>query len=371
MLVQTQLDATGSPERLAALRSYEILDTLREAEFDELAELAAVICGVPISVINLIEDHRQWFKAEVGLGIRETPLDVSICRHVLLQPGITVISDLQNDPRMCLNPLVTADAGLRFYAGCLLETPEGHGIGTLCVLDRMPRELTKAQQIALKTLARQVMAQLELRRSLKQKSQLLEQQEMLLKEINHRTKNHLQLIIGLIQLQARRLTDSSARAALLDTSRRITSIAAVHEKLYQANQVDAVNAGTYLREVIAGIRGSAPSETSFSVSMDNVVLPLDKAIPLALILNELVTNSLKYAYDESTPGEVNIQLRVLGDQICLKVSDSGVGLPKGFVFKKSPSVGMKIIRSLTQQLKGETAFVNRTPGVECRLTFPR
>jgi len=370
MLMHSPLEAVDLPERLAALRSYEILDTPREAEFDELAELAAQICDAPISVINLIEDHRQWFKAEVGLGIRETPLDVSICRHVLLQPGITVIQDLREDPRMCINPLVTADSGLRFYAGCLLETSDGHGIGTLCVLDRQPRELTQGQQVALRTLSKQVMAQLELRRSLKQKSELLEQQEMLLKEINHRTKNHLQLIIGLIQLQIRQLTDPSARAALMDTSRRITSIAAVHEKLYQADQVDAVNASTYLSEVIVGIKGSAPVETSFSLDMDDVVLPLDKAIPLALILNELVTNSLKYACDEITPGAVSIRLKVVQDTISMVVADNGAGLSEGFDFKKSPSVGMKIIRSLTQQLRGEIVFLNACPGLECRLTFP-
>jgi GAF domain-containing protein len=189
MLMPNHHDPADSIERLAALRSYEILDTPRESEFDELVQLAAEICEAPISVVNLIEDRRQWFKAEVGLGIRETPLDVSICRHVLLQPGITMISDLRNDPRMCANPLVTADSGLRFYAGCLLETPDGHGIGTLCVLDRSPRVLTSRQQSALKTLANQVMAQLELRRSLRQKTRLLEQQEMLLKEVNHRTKS--------------------------------------------------------------------------------------------------------------------------------------------------------------------------------------
>lgn len=371
MLTLSSIDSTDSPQRLAALRDYDVLDTPRETDFDELVELAARICGAPISVVNLIEDHRQWFKAEVGLGIRETPLDVSICRHVLLQPGITIIPDLRNDPRMCFNPLVAVDSGLRFYAGCLLETPEGYGIGTLCVLDRQPRVLSEDQQVALRTLAKQVMTQLELRRVVKQKTQLIEQQEMLLKEINHRTKNHLQLIIGLIQLQIRQLADPQARSALTDTCRRITSIAAVHEKLYQADQVDAVDAGTYLAEVIGGIKGSAPSGTTFVETMESVVLPLDKAIPLALILNELITNSLKYAYGEAAPGAVKIELKVVDAEVWLTVTDQGRGIPDGFQFKKSPSIGMKIIRSLSQQLHGEMLFLNCNPGLECRLTFPR
>ncbi|MEE4677776.1 histidine kinase dimerization/phosphoacceptor domain -containing protein [Pseudomonas alliivorans] len=362
-------DTADSPERLAALRSYGILDTPRESDFDDLVELAARLCGAPISVVNLIEDHRQWFKAEVGLGIDETPLDVSICRHVLLQPGLTIISDLREDPRMCLNPLVTADAGLRFYAGCLLQTAEGHGLGTLCILDRQPRTLTDEQQSALVVLARQVMTQLELRRSLLEKDQLLLQKEMLLKEVNHRTKNHLQLIIGLIQLQIRQMSDPQAQAALVDTCRRITSIAAVHEKLYQADQVEAVNAGAYLAQVIAGIQGSASSQTFFVVDMDSVVLSLDKAIPLALILNELITNALKYAYDETTTGSVSISLKTVDGQIRLIVADQGKGLPQGFEVRKNSSVGMRIIRSLAQQLKGDIAFIDSAPGLECRLLF--
>lgn len=371
MISQSFIDPSESPERLAALHGYEILDTPRESDFDELVSLAAAICDAPISVMNLIDSHRQWFKAEIGLGIRETPLDVSICRHVLLQPGITVIRDLRDDPRMSSNPLVTADEGLRFYAGCLLETPEGYGLGTLCILDRHPRELTQQQKVALLTLAKQVMAQMELRRSLKQKNQLLEQKDMLLKEINHRTKNHLQLIIGLIQLQIRQLGDPQARAALVDTSRRIMSIAAVHEKLYQADQVETVNAGIYLTELIEGLQGSASTQTRFLIDVDDVILPLDMAIPLALVLNELVTNALKYAYAGKAPDNVLIELKASMSHILLTVKDTGAGLPEGFDFKKHSSVGMKIIKSLTRQLRGEVSMLNTNPGLQCSLKFPR
>ncbi|MFJ4544206.1 sensor histidine kinase [Pseudomonas sp. NPDC088885] len=370
MISQSFIDPCDSPERLAVLHGYEILDTPREADFDELVSLAAAICDAPISVMNLIDRHRQWFKAETGLGIRETPLDVSICRHVLLQPGITVIPDLRADPRMSSNPLVTADEGLRFYAGCLLETAEGYGLGTLCILDRHPRQLSPQQKIALVTLAKQVMAQMELRRSLRQKNQLLEQKDMLLKEINHRTKNHLQLIIGLIQLQIRQLADPVARAALVDTSRRIMSIAAVHEKLYQADQVETVNAGTYLAELIDGLRGSASAQTRFVIDLDDVILPLDKAIPLALVLNELVTNALKYAYADKSAGDVFIELKAAAGQVLLNVTDKGAGLPAGFDLKQHSSVGMKIIKSLTRQLRGEMSMLNMSPGLQCSLRFP-
>ncbi|WPO98228.1 histidine kinase dimerization/phosphoacceptor domain -containing protein [Pseudomonas sp. HR96] len=369
MQATAQLSDGDPGNRLAALYSYDIVDTPREAAFDDLVLLAAKICGTPISVINLIETHRQWFKAEVGLGIRETPLDLSICRHVLMQPGLTVIPDLREDQRMCHNPLVTADDGLRFYAGCLLQTPDGYGIGTLCVLGREPRTLTDDQQQALRTLANQVMAQMELRKSLKQKTRLLEQQEMLLKEVNHRTKNNLQLIINLIELQIRQIDDATARAALVDTSRRIMSIAAVHDKLYRADQVDAVDTADYLLEVVRGVEATAGSNISFNVSLASIMLPLDKAIPLALMVNELVTNSLKYAYPNQAPGLIQVRLDEEGGLATLTIADEGLGLPQGFEQKQSRSLGMRIITSLARQIGAEVVFVNLRPGVECRVSF--
>lgn len=370
------IDEPFSPARLAALRSYGVLDTPREADFDELVGLAAKICGTPISVVNLIEEDRQWFKAEVGLGIRETPLDVSICRHVLLQPGITVIPDLLADPRMCLNPLVTANAGLRFYAGCLLKTPDGHGIGTLCVLDHQPRALSEDQLSALAVLANQVMGQMELRRTISQKTRLVEQQQvllaqqdLLLKEVHHRTKNNLQLIIGLIELQLRKMEGQEARTALADISRRIMSIAAVHEKLYQTDLIDMVDAGVYLRSVVEGITATSPAHVSLELDIASVLLPMDLAIPLALIVNELVTNALKYAYDENASGPITVSLAPVDGLWRLSVTDSGKGLPADFVPQKSRSLGMKIIASLTRQLKGELEFIDNRPGLACRLIF--
>lgn len=159
--------------RLAALNRYDILDTPTEPTFDNIAELAADLCEAPIAVVNFIADGRQWFKAEVGIGQRELPLDVSICRHAILQPGLFVVPDLTADPRFTDNPLVTAAGGLRFYAGALLETSEGLPLGTVCVLDNKPRPdgLTEKQAKLLKTLARQVMSELELRRSLEEARQ--------------------------------------------------------------------------------------------------------------------------------------------------------------------------------------------------------
>jgi signal transduction histidine kinase len=158
-------------ERLDALYRYRILDTPREAMFDEVAQLAADLCGAPIGVVNLIGDGRQFFKAEVGLGVRETPLESSICRHAILEDEFLLIPDATLDPRLADNPLVHGETHLRFYAGALLKTAEGFPIGTLCVLDTQPRTLSEVQQRALKVLAHQIMSQLELRLALEGKSE--------------------------------------------------------------------------------------------------------------------------------------------------------------------------------------------------------
>lgn len=150
--------------RVAALRAYDILDTPREDEFDEVVRVVSAICGTPISVINLIDSERQWFKAEVGLGVRETPLPASICAHAILQPDLFIVPDTLEDKRFSDNPLVTGDPRLRFYAGALLETPEGLPLGTICVLDYKPRELDDNQKALLRLTARQIMKMLELRR---------------------------------------------------------------------------------------------------------------------------------------------------------------------------------------------------------------
>jgi signal transduction histidine kinase len=158
-------------KRLQALRRYDILDTPRETAFDEIAQLAAEICGTPIAVVNLIDEGRQFFKAEVGLGVRETPLETSFCAKAILEDEFLLVPDATRDTRFDCNPLVTGEPGLRFYAGALLKTPEGLPIGTLCVLDMEPKALSALQQRTLQVLARQVMSQLDLRLSLKQRDE--------------------------------------------------------------------------------------------------------------------------------------------------------------------------------------------------------
>jgi PAS domain S-box-containing protein len=173
-------DYTTDPARLDALASFAILDSPPEQGFDDIVELATQICETPVALVSLVSSDRQWFKARRGFEACETDLDSSVCAFALVEPDLLIIPDLARDVRTRSNPLVSGEPHIRFYAGAPLRTAEGHVLGSLCVIDDKPRPdgLTARQSSALKNLARQVMAQLELRRAVAERDDALASQEV-------------------------------------------------------------------------------------------------------------------------------------------------------------------------------------------------
>jgi diguanylate cyclase (GGDEF)-like protein len=192
--------------RLRALEHYGILDTLPERSFDDFAQLAAIICGTPIAMISLLDDHRQWFKARVGISATETPREDAFCARAIMDPtSVMVVEDSHADDRFAKSALVLGDPYIRFYAGAPLVTPTGEALGTLCVIDTVPREITPLQITGLQMLAAQVVSQLELRRSILTLEDVVLKQETHVKELKNSTRD---LKIAESKLIAAAMTDA-------------------------------------------------------------------------------------------------------------------------------------------------------------------
>jgi len=190
--------------RLQALRRYKILDTDPENAFDDLTILASHICQTPVALISLIDSDRQWFKSKHGISVSETPREVSFCAVAIQQTDLFVVPDASKDPRFSSNPFVVSDPKIRFYAGAPFTSSDGHPLGTLCVVDVVPRALTPNQEAALLSLSRQVQAQFELRRNLIELRTALDERDHAEAERDHtiielqRSLDHVKRLSGLL-----------------------------------------------------------------------------------------------------------------------------------------------------------------------------
>jgi len=177
------LTPKNEKRRLEVLWQYDVLDTVPERVFDDLTELAAKICEAPIALLTLVDEKRQWFKSRQGLSERETSRDISFCGHAIMQDRLFIVPDATHDKRFAHNPLVVNEPKIRFYAGAPLVTPDGHALGTLCVIDKVPRTLRPDQKRALEILSRHVMTQLELRRRSLELTRARKEQKVLISDL--------------------------------------------------------------------------------------------------------------------------------------------------------------------------------------------
>ena len=360
----TPMFASSHPrqgERLEALRRYEILDTPREAEFDDIAALIADICEAPVAVVNFIDADRQWFKAECGLGVRSTPLETSLCSHVILENRFVEIPDTLADPRMCDNPLCTADGGFRFYAGALLETAEGLPLGTLCVLDVKPRTLTPLQRHAIVTLAGRVMSELNLRLSLRV-------QDVLRREIDHRVKNSLASIAAVIHIQSARSDSAAARDALAAVGSRLTALSALHEEMQLGSDGEAVDAASLIGRSVGKLRSIVGDQVAFALELAPTLVPSDHANAIALIVNEFVTNSARHGFGAGAAGTISIALRPSAGGYALILRDDGRGDARALeAVEASKGLGSRVVATLARSIGAAPRWTVAHPGMRLDL----
>ena len=307
-------------ERLAELHSFGVLDTAPDPAFDEVVDLLASMLDMPVTLISLVDEHRQWFRARHGFEPSETPLDQSICGHAILDDGLLVIEDTLADPRTADNPLCCGTlSDMRFYAGAPLVTRSGHRIGTLCVLDTVPRQLSQRQKKLILVMARQVMRQLDLQRALRNK-------EILRGEIDHRVKNSLQTVASTIRLYRARLDSDDAREALDAVARRVDAISQLHAELNLTSKMHHVGLDTYLERVGHLLQRQAPSGTRIETYAEALEVDSRVAASLGIIANEFAANATKYAHPEQgEPLQIRFSLNRTGvNQMTLVCEDNGV-----------------------------------------------
>lgn len=346
-------------ERLAELRSFGVLDSAPDPAFDEVVELLASLLEVPVALISLVDEQRQWFKARFGMEPGQTPLEQSICAHAILSEDILEIEDTMLDLRSADNPLCCGTISkMRFYAGAPLITRSGHCIGTLCVLDDKPRKLTAQQRKLLKVMAGQVMRQLDLQRALHNK-------EVLREEIDHRVKNSLQTVASTIRLYRARSNEAETRDALDAIARRVDSVSQLHAELNLTSKMHFVRLDTYLSRVATLLQRHAPAEVDFEVDVPRIEVESRVAASIGVVANEFAANAMKYAFHEGDPKPViRFELRETGvNRIQFTCRDNGSGPEPGSTLDAlaSTALGARLLEAAVSQVGG-TVVERREPG---------
>ncbi len=350
-------------QRLAALRELEILDTDFEDEYDHIVELASHLCEVPIAVVNLIDTDRQWFKAEKGLGVRSTPLDTSLCSHVILEKDFVEIPDTLRDPRMSDNPLCLEEGGLRFYAGALLKSEDGLPLGTLCVLDNQPRTLTQFQVKALRMLAGQVNRLLDLRLSLKR-------QQIFQQEIDHRVKNSLASVYGLVRMQASR-AQGEVREALDVVGKRIGAVAALHEQLHMSMSGTDIDLAPFVQRLADKLISVMAPGSEVELELADANLSSNSGGAIGLIVNEFISNAGKHSSDTDGKALVHISGNIKEGTYTLRFTHRHhLAADTLDRIANSKGLGGRVIEASTRSIAGVHEWSGGDKGLVLEISFP-
>lgn len=367
-------------KRLSVLDKYDILDTLPEQDFDDLTLIASQICNTPIALISLVDDHRQWFKSRVGLDAPETPKDIAFCAHAILQDDVFIINDSFEDERFHDNPLATDAPNVRFYAGAPLIAPGGEKIGTLCVIDDHPRDITDNQLQALMALSRQVMSQLELRLANKKAEMAVKSKSLFLANMSHEIRTPMNAVISCTQLLMDNIKEEKNLQLLQMIENAGETLLTLINDILDFSKIESGN--IILEEKAFDLHECISSLVNLlsNRSLDKdlkISLSIDESVPewvvgditrFRQIVINIVGNAIKF-----TKNQVNVSLSTLQEanqqMIAIRIEDNGIGISKADqknIFKEfgqldasttrkygGTGLGLSICRSLTAAMNGK------------------
>jgi signal transduction histidine kinase len=361
--------------RLNALYQSDLLDTPHEAEFDEIVKLASSICNTPISLISLVDSNRQWFKARIGLNVSETNRDVSFCSHAILQDQLFEVKDTLQDNRFFDNPLVINDPSIRFYAGMPLVTSTGNRLGTLCVIDKNPGELSDKQKFGLKVLADNVIKIAELRIKNKDLYFLTENQKRIISILAHDVRNPLASIQNIIELKQTDILDADEAAQMMGmVSGQLTNTIAMVENIVNWGQMQLKFGHLHphdfnLHEMIDRIfdsellKSKTKGNKLINQTQPATIINADSQA-LEFILRNIISNANKF----TEQGIITVDMESCGLKTILSVTDTGIGMPQekaddilntntfnstvGTNNEKGSGLGLMLVKEFIERMNG-------------------
>ncbi|MBF4515815.1 response regulator [Flavobacterium sp. ANB] len=334
-------------ERLAALRRYNILDTLPEHAFDDAIKLVSYICAVPIAHISFIDENRQWFKSEIGIGVSEVPRDISFCRYTIMQSEMVEIGDTLLNETFKDDPNVVDGFKVRFYAGVPLTTPDGYNIGTICAIDHVSKELDENQRNALSIVAKHIINQLELRtkntdlatqKKIAQRAVLAK--DSFLANMSHEIRTPLNAIIGFTDLLAQTRLDAIQRDYINSVQIAEENLLLIVNDILDLSKIESgnltidahpFNLKNTLKHIYDLLKVKVPADVEFNLFLDADMpeFVIGDQGRLNQILVNLAGNSLKFTEE----GEVTVSVKKIAEtdddySLRFSVKDTGIGIPE-------------------------------------------
>ncbi|HUP83915.1 MAG TPA: ATP-binding protein [Candidatus Limnocylindria bacterium] len=331
------------PARLAAVRRYDILDTPPDGAFDRITALAARVLKAPIAIVSIVDQDRIWFKSHHGVEVEQIGRDPGLCASAILHDGPWIIKDAARDPRALANPLVAGEFGLQFYAGVPLRTSDGHNLGTLCVLDFVPRDLSTDETATLEDLAKMVIDELELRLASRVAIAEVREREYLkdalMGMLSHELRTPVTTIFGAAQLLSRtpkELADERMAELfpdIISESERLVRLIEdllVLTRLEQGGAIKAAREPVLIQRVLSAVvehESRRWPDRSLRLDIQPDLPPvMGDQLYLEQVVRNLVSNALKYSSSEAP---VEISASAIDGEVEVRVRDRGIGLPGG------------------------------------------